>query len=139
MRARTLRPLLVDVAPARRAEIAEALAGAGWSLPQAEDVAGTEALTAALARRGWDVVVYGGEGDDPVLARKATALVRRADPQLPFVAAVPSVRSGDLSAFVQGFGADALFAPDHVRLPEVLETVLAARLDQTGDHDAAHR
>ncbi len=139
MRARTLRPLFVDVAPARRAEIAEALAGAGWSLPQAEDVAGTEALTAALARRGWDVVVYGGEGDDPVPARKATALVRRADPQLPFVAAVPRVRHGDLSAFVQGFGPDALFAPDHVRLPEVLEPVLAARLEQAGHHDDAHR
>ena len=46
----------------------------------ADHVAGTDALSAALTRRGWDVVIYGGEGEDPVPARKAKALVRMADP-----------------------------------------------------------
>ena len=124
-RSRSLRALLVDVGPARRGEIAAALDAAGWNV-HAEPVAGTEALSAALARRGWDVVIYGGEGEDRVPARKAMALVRMADPQLAFVAAVASVRPGDLSAFVQGFGPEAIFAPDPARLPEVLEPVLAA-------------
>jgi len=114
------------VGPARRAQIAGALADAGWSL-RTESVAGTEALSAALARRGWDVVIYGGEGAEPVPARKAIALARMADPQVTFVAAVPSVRPGDLSAVVQGLGPDAILAPDPARLPELLEPVLAAR------------
>src|SRR5688572_32818913 len=119
--------MLVDVAPARGSEIVGALTRAGWSV-DADPVAGTDALSAALARRGWDVVIYGGEGPDPVPARKATALVRVSDPQLPFVAAVASVRSGDLSAFIQGFGPEAVFAPDPARLPEVLEPILTKRL-----------
>ena len=123
---RSLRALLADVGPARRSRITGALAEVGWSV-HAEPVMGTEALAAALARRGWDVVIYGGEGPDAVPARKAMALVRMADPQLPFVAAVPSVRPGDLSAVVQGFGPDAILAPDPARLPELLEPVLAAR------------
>jgi diguanylate cyclase (GGDEF)-like protein/PAS domain S-box-containing protein len=89
-----------------------------------------------LARRGWEVVIYAGEGEDPVPARKAMALVRMADPQLPFVASVPSVRPGDLSAFIQGFGPEAIFAPDPARLPEIIEPVLAAGRPQ---HDSAHR
>ena len=137
--ARALRPLFVDVDPARREEIADALDAAGWSLTHASAVAGTEAFTAALARRGWDVVIYGGEGADPVPARKAMALVRVSDPQLPFVAAVPSVRSGDLSAFVQGFGPDALFAPDPARLPEVLGPILARRLEERGEGNEAYQ
>jgi len=137
--ARALRPLFVDVDPARREEIADALDAAGWSLTHASAVAGTEAFTAALARRGWDVVIYGGEGADPVPARKATALVRVSDPQLPFVAAVPSVRSGDLSAFIQGFGPDALFAPDPARLPEVLGPILARRLEERGEGNEAYQ
>ena len=62
-----------------------------------------------------------------------------ADPQLAFVAAVPSVRPGDLSAFVQGFGPEAIIAPDPARLPEVLEQVLAAAHDARPDADSAHR
>jgi diguanylate cyclase (GGDEF)-like protein/PAS domain S-box-containing protein len=135
---RSLRALLVDVAPARRAEIAAALEDAGWSL-QAEPVTGTDALSAALAQRGWDVVLYGGEGDEPVPARKAMAMVRVADPQLPFVAAVPSVRPGDLSAFVQGFGPEAIIVPDPARLPAVLHEALAAAHDARPDADSAHR
>ncbi len=130
--------MLVDVGPVRRAEILDALTGAGWSV-HAEPVEGTDALLAALAQRGWDVVIYAGEGEHAVPARKAMALVRMADPQLAFVAAVPSLRPGDLSAFVQGFGPDAILAPDPARMPEVLEQVLAAaRAARPNAHDA-HR
>jgi diguanylate cyclase (GGDEF)-like protein/PAS domain S-box-containing protein len=135
---RSLRALLVDVGAARQAEMTDVLEGAGWSL-HAEAVTGTDALSAALARRGWDVVIYGGEGADRVPARKAMALVRVADPQLAFVAAVPSVRPGDLSAFVQGFGPEAIIVPDAERLPDVLEDVLAAAHDARPDADSAHR
>ena len=121
---RSLRAMLVDVAPARRSEIVGALTRAGWSV-DADPVAGTDALSAALTRRGWDVVIYGGEGEDPVPARKAKALVRMADAELPFVAAVPSVRPGDLSAFVQGLEPDAILAPDATRVSEVLERVIS--------------
>ena len=134
---RSLRALLVDVGAARRNEIAAAMSGAGWTV-HTESVAGTDALSAALARRGWDVVIYGGEGESKVPARKAMALVRMADPDLAFVAAVPSVRSGDLSAFVQGYGPGAIFAPDPARLPEVLEPILAAQAARP-DADGAHR
>ncbi|MET0817008.1 MAG: EAL domain-containing protein [Solirubrobacteraceae bacterium] len=136
---RSFRPLFADVDPARREEITEALAAAGWSLTHALAVTGTEALSSALARRGRDLVIYGGDGPDPVPARKATALVRVSDPQLPFVAAVASVRSGDLSAFVQGFGPEAVFAPDPARLPEVLEPILAKRLAERGEGNEAYR
>ena len=135
---RTLRALLVDVGPGRQGQIVDALVDAGWSV-QASPIAGTDELSAALARRGWDVVVYGGDGEQPVPARKAMALVRMADPQLPFVAAVASVRPGDLSAFVQGFGPDAILAPDPARLPELLERVLVAAHDARPDADVAHR
>jgi PAS domain S-box-containing protein len=135
---RSLRALLVDVGPTRQRQIVDALIDAGRSV-QAISVAGTDELSAALARRGWDVVVYGGEGEQPVPARKAMALVRMADPQLPFVAAVASVRPGDLSAFVQGFGPDAILAPDPARLPELLERVLVAAHDARPDADMAHR
>jgi PAS domain S-box-containing protein len=135
---RILRALLVDVGPARREEILDALARAGWSV-QAEPVAGTDALSAALARRGWDVVIYAADGPDAIPARKAMALVRMADPQLAFVAAVASARPGDLSAFVQGFGPETIFAPDPARLPEVLEQVLAAAHEALPDADGAHR
>jgi diguanylate cyclase (GGDEF)-like protein/PAS domain S-box-containing protein len=134
----SLRALLVDVGPSRQAQIAGTMEEAGWSV-HAEAARGTDALSAALARRGWDVVIYGGEGPEAVPARKAMALVRVADPQLAFVAAVPSVRPGDLSAFVQGFGPDAIIAPDPARLPEVLERVLAAAHDARPDADSAHR
>jgi diguanylate cyclase (GGDEF)-like protein/PAS domain S-box-containing protein len=63
------------------------------------------------------------------------AHVRRSDPELAFVASVPSVRPGDLSAFIKGFGPEAIFAPDPVRLPEILEPVLAeVRPEPDGAH-----
>ena len=122
---RSLRALLVDVAPSRQEQLVDALTGPGRPV-HAVPVAGTAALSQALARRGWDVVIYAGEGAHPVPARKAMALVRMADPRLAFVAAVPSLRAGDLSAFVKGFGPEAIFAPDPARLPELLAPVLAA-------------
>jgi len=128
----------VDVSPSRQGEILEALGDAGWTL-HAERIEGTEALSAALARRGWDVVIYAGDGDAPVPARKAMALVRVSDPQLAFVAAVPSVRPGDLSAFVQGFGPDAILAPDPARMPDVLERVVTAARESRPDAHDAHR
>jgi diguanylate cyclase (GGDEF)-like protein/PAS domain S-box-containing protein len=121
---RSLRAMLVDVAPARRSEIVGALTRAGWNV-DADPVYGTDALSAALTRRGWDVVIYGGEGEHPVPARKAKALVRMADARLPFVAAVPSVRPGDLSAFVRGLEPDAILAPDVARVPEVVEGLIS--------------
>jgi diguanylate cyclase (GGDEF)-like protein/PAS domain S-box-containing protein len=117
--------MLVDVGPARRNQIVGALEAAGWCV-DAHEVHGADALSAALARRGWDVVIYGGEGADSVPARKAMALVRIADPQLVFVAAIPSVRPGDLSAVVRGFVPDAILSPDPARIAEVLEPVLPA-------------
>ena len=51
------------------------------------------------------------DGADPVPARKAMALVRVADPQLPFVRRRP-VAAGRPAAFVQGFGPEAILAPD---------------------------
>lgn len=65
---RSLRALLVDVGQVRRAQVLGALEEAGWSV-HAETVAGTEALSAAIARRGWDAVIYAGEG----LARHGAA------------------------------------------------------------------
>jgi diguanylate cyclase (GGDEF)-like protein/PAS domain S-box-containing protein len=135
---RSVRALLVDITEPRREQIVAALDAAGWSV-HAEAASGTDALSAALARRGWDVVIYAGEGSDPVPARKAMALVRMADPQLPFVASVPFVSSGDPSAFVRGFGPEAIFATDPAILPEVLEPVLDARASDRPDPDDAQR
>ena len=74
---------------------------AGWQV-RSVAVSGTEALTAALQRRGWQVVLYGGDGRDAVPSRKALALVRLADPHLPFIAVSPRVRPGELAALIRG-------------------------------------
>ena len=57
-------------------------------------VQGAEALSAALQRRGWDAVLYGGDGPLAVPSRKALELVRLADPHLPFIAVSPHMRPG---------------------------------------------
>ena len=62
MPSRSLRALLVDVGPSRQAEIADALTRRRLVACTPSRSSGTEALSAALARRGWDVVIYGGEG-----------------------------------------------------------------------------
>src|ERR671927_159322 len=98
---RSLRALLVDV-PSTQARLLErALAEAGWSM-RSESADGAEALSNALRRRDWDAVLYAGDGPGAVPARKALALVRLADPHLPFVAVSPFMRAGDLSSVIRG-------------------------------------
>ena len=75
------------------------------------------ASSAALQRRGWGAVLYGGDGPNPVPARKALALVRLADPHLPFLAVSPFVHAGDLKAVVRGLDGDAAVVPDPARAP----------------------
>ena len=127
----TLNALLVDVRVGHaRARIVEALEDAGWTV-HAVPVDGAEALIAALQRRGWDVVLYGGEG----AARRAVAQGARARADSPTrtsrsSVSRPHVRPGDLSAFVQGFGPEAIVAPDPAQLPD------AARAELEAAHDA---
>ena len=117
---RSLRILLADVETARRGELLRALEAAGWTV-HAEAVSGADGLSGALLRGGWDAVVYSGDGPAPLPARKALALVRLADPHLPFIAVVPDVRPGDLSAVIRGFGPDMVPVPDPAMLPAVLQ------------------
>jgi diguanylate cyclase (GGDEF)-like protein len=134
----SLRILLADVAPARRGALLQALEAAGWTV-HAEAVTGAEALSAALLRRGWDAVVYSGDGPAAVPVRKVVGLVRLADRHLPLIAVVPDVRPGDLSALVRGFGHDVVLAPDAAGLPAVLEQQLAAARAARPGRDDAHR
>jgi len=134
----SLRILLADVAAARRGEILRVLEAEGRSV-HAEAVAGLDALSAALLRRGWDAVLYSGDGPAPVPARKARALVRLADPHLPFIAVVAHARPDDLSAVIRGFGPDMALAPDPAALPAVLAEQLAAAHAARPDRDDAHR
>src|SRR3954451_11971047 len=91
-----------------------------------EHAEGADGLTAALHRRGWNAVLYGGDGTGAVPARKALALVRMADPHLPFLAVSPYVRAGDLAAVVRGLDADVAVVPDPARLPAALARALDA-------------
>jgi PAS domain-containing protein len=96
---------------------------AGWLL-RVEHADGAEELTAALQRRGWGAVLYAGDGPNPVPARKALALVRLADPHLPFLAVSPYVHAGDLAAVVRGLDGAAAVVPDPAELPRALRRVL---------------
>jgi GGDEF domain-containing protein len=96
-----LRVLLADVPESDAHAIARALEGAGWAV-HARRITGGDGLEAALLDRGWDAVLFGGEGAGAVPARKAIALVRLADPHLPFVAVTRSVRRDDLATVVKG-------------------------------------
>ena len=100
------------------------LADAGWRLDH-EHADGPDALQAALARRGWQAVLYGGDAG-AVPARKALALVRLADPHLPFIAVSPYVRAGDLSALIRGLDASAVVVSDPSDLPRALTKQLEA-------------
>jgi diguanylate cyclase (GGDEF)-like protein len=122
---RSLRALLLDVQPAHARVLERALAEAGWRM-DGEHADGADALGAALQRRGWNAVLYGGDGDDAVPARKALALVRLADPHLPFLAVSPYVRAGDLAAVVRGLDADVAVVPDPARLPAALARAMDA-------------
>src|ERR687890_241636 len=116
---KSLRALLVDIQPAHARVLERALAEDGWRM-DGEHSTGTKGLSAALNRRGWNAVLYGGDGPDAVPARKALALVRMADPHLPFLAVSPFVRAGDLAAVIRGLDADVAVVPEPARLPAAL-------------------
>ena len=78
---------------------------------EAEHAEGADQLSAALQRRDWEAVLYAGDGPGAVPARKALALVRLADPHLPFLAVSPWVRAGDLAAVIRGLDADVPSCP----------------------------
>ncbi len=118
-RLRSISALLVDVPAGQAAQLEHVLEEAGWKV-RAVAAHGTEGLTAALQRRGWHVVLYGGEGRDAVPSRKALALVRLADPHLPFVAFSPHVRPGDLAALIRGLPPSVPTVSDPAKLPAVL-------------------
>lgn len=99
--------------------LSRALEQAGWGV-RAVPVHGPEALSAALHRRGWDAVLYGGDGPLAVPSRKALELVRMADPHLPFVAVSPRLRPGALSAVLRGLPPGVPCVPDLGQLPGVL-------------------
>jgi EAL domain-containing protein (putative c-di-GMP-specific phosphodiesterase class I)/PAS domain-containing protein len=120
---RSLRVLLVDVPPAHGRIILRAMEEAGWRL-RVEHADGPDELTAALQRRGWGAVLYGGDGPRAVPARKALALVRLADPHLPFLAVSPYVHAGDLAAVVRGLDGAAAVVPDPAELPRALRRAL---------------
>jgi PAS domain S-box-containing protein len=125
---RSLRALLVDVPTAHATVLADVLADAGWRMDH-EHADGDEAMSAALARRGWNAVLYGGDGPGAVPARKALALVRLADPHMPFLAVSPYIRAGDLSALIRGLDGSAVVVSDPAELPRALTKALdAARL-----------
>jgi PAS domain S-box-containing protein len=118
-RLRSISALLVDIPSGQAAQLERALEEAGWKV-RAFSAGGAEGLTAALQRRGWEVVLYGGEGRDAVPSRKALALVRLADPHLPFIAVSPQFRRGDLAALVRALPAGVPTVSDPARLPAVL-------------------
>src|SRR4051812_29656200 len=119
---------MVDVPPSHAALLSAALGDAGWKV-EPEHADGAEALSAALHRRGWNAVLYGGDGPGAVPARKALALVRLADPHLPFVAVSPFVRPGDLSSVIRGLDDAAMVVSEPAQLARVLTRELdAARL-----------
>jgi diguanylate cyclase (GGDEF)-like protein/PAS domain S-box-containing protein len=111
---RALKALLVDASDAHGAALRSALE-AEFSPCAVEAVQGSDGLTGALMRRGWDVVLYSGEAAGSVPPGKARALVRLADPHLPFISVSPSVRPHDLLAVVQGFGGDVPVVSDPAR------------------------
>jgi PAS domain S-box-containing protein len=120
---RSLRALLVDVPPAHGRIIVRAMEEAGWRL-RVEHADGPEELSTALQRRGWGAVLYGGDGVRAVPARKALALVRLADPHLPFLAVSPYVHAGDLAAVVRGLDGAAAVVPHPSELPRALGRAL---------------
>src|SRR3954470_700478 len=122
---RSLRALLVDVPPAHGRLIVRAMEEAGWRL-RIEHADGAEQLEAALRGRGWGAVAYSGDGPQAAPARKALALVRLADPHLPFLAVSPFVHAGDLATVVRGLDADVGVEPDSARLPDALSRAIEA-------------
>ena len=122
-RHRSVSALLVDVPAGHVALVQRTLDDAGWSV-RAVPVHGLEALTAALQRRSWQVVLYGGEGGQAVPSRKALELVRLADPHLPFITVSPHLRPGSLSTVLHGLPDGVPNVSDVATLPAVLNREL---------------
>ena len=119
---------MVDVPAEYAALLSTHLGEAGWAVER-EHADGAEALSAALQRRGWHAVLYGGDAPGSVPARKALALVRLADPHLPFIAVSPNIRRGDLSSVIRGLDDAATVVSDPRQLARALTKELdAARL-----------
>jgi PAS domain-containing protein len=118
-RHRSISALLVDVGAGQAAQLSQVLDDAGWTA-RSVPVQGPEALSAALQRRGWDAVLYGGDGPLAVPSRKALEMVRLADPHLPFLAVSPRMRPGELSAILRGLPSGVPSVPDIAQLPAVL-------------------
>ena len=119
---------MVDVPESYAALLVTHMAEAGWQMDR-EHADGADELSTALARRGWNAVLYGGDEPGAVPARKALALTRLADPHLPFVAVSPNVRRGDLSSIIRGLD-DAAMVISHPRelAPRLTKELDAARL-----------
>ena len=132
---RSLRVLLADVPEPDAIAIADALEAVGWAV-HARRTTGGDGLEAALLDRGWEAVLFGGEGDAAVPARKALALVRLADPHLPFIAITRSVRRGDLAALVKGLEAGIAVAAGPAEVAETLQRELS---DARRAEGRAHR
>jgi PAS domain S-box-containing protein len=119
---------MVDVTPSHAGLLASTLGESGWKVEH-EHADGADELSAALHRRGWNAVLYGGDGPGGVPARKAVALVRLADPHLPFIAVSPFVRQGDLAALIRGLDDAVTVVSDPAQLDKALTRELdAARL-----------
>ena len=119
---------MVDVPESYAALLVTHMAEAGWQMER-EHADGADQLSAALARRGWNAILYGGDEPGAVPARKALALTRLADPHLPFVAVSPNVRRGDLSSIVRGLDDAAMVISDPRELaPRLGRELDAARL-----------
>jgi PAS domain-containing protein len=116
---------MVDVPASYGGLLASHLTEAGWSVDR-EHADGADALSAALQRRGWNAVLYGGDGRGAVPARKALALVRLADPHLPFLVVSPNIRRGDLSSVVRGVDDAAKVVSDPKQLSDALTKELEA-------------
>jgi EAL domain-containing protein (putative c-di-GMP-specific phosphodiesterase class I) len=122
---RSLRALLLDVPGAHARIIVRALEDAGWRV-RAEHARGADELAEALQRRNWGAVLYGGDGPNQVPGRKALALVRLADPHLPFLAVSPFVQAGDLASMIRGLDGAAAVVADPAQLPAALIRALDA-------------
>ena len=90
------------------------MAEAGWQMDR-EHADGADALSAALRRRGWNAVLYGGDGPGAVPARKALALVRLADPHLRSSPSRRTSARGDLSSVIRGLDDAAIVISDPAR------------------------
>jgi diguanylate cyclase (GGDEF)-like protein/PAS domain S-box-containing protein len=132
---RTLRALFVDVSPEREEALRAALTQDGWSL-RAECARGTDALATALLHRGWQAVIYAGDGDAPVPTRKALAMVRLADPHLCFIAFSAPTEAHDLLGVVKGFERGVLVAQDPETVTALVAREVEAREERRGESGA---